>query len=54
MIAEEIEVWKDIPDYMNHQASSLDRIRQSLPDSNYKYLRPNKTTDRYLTVHVRV
>lgn len=53
MITEEIEAWKDIPNYVNYQASSLSRIHQSLSDSNYKYLRTNKTTDEYLTVNVR-
>lgn len=52
MSTSEIEVWKDIPDYTNYQASSLGRIRQLLSSRDYKYLKPSMTTDGYLTVCV--
>lgn len=51
MSTNDVEVWKDVPDYTNYQASSLGRIRQSLSAESYRYLKPEMTTDGYLTVH---
>ena len=53
MSTEEIEVWKDIPNYEPYQASSFGNIRMKLADGSYKLLKPFLNMDGYYQVAVK-